>query len=86
MIIFLLTIGTGKTIKSDAPSQYGRATRHQDVFQCSVLALGFYLLHRFEINGELHESNLPDFRENSEWFDVNVRNEFGGEPYKQMRQ
>ena len=84
MIIFLLTIGTGKTIKSDSPSQYGRATRHMDVFQCSVSALGFYLLHRLDVNGEW--TNLPDFRDNSAWFDVKLLAEFGGESSKTMTQ
>jgi hypothetical protein len=84
MIIFLLCIGTGKTIKSDSPPQYGRATRHMDVFQCSISALGFYLLHRFDVNGEW--TNPPDFRENSSWFDVKMLTDFGGESTKTMGQ
>jgi hypothetical protein len=86
MIVFLLTIGTGKTIKGDGPSQYGRATRHADVNQCSMGALGFYFLHRFAVNGEFDGVNLPDFRENSEWFDMKLLCEFGGNTLQQMAQ
>jgi hypothetical protein len=87
MVVFLLTIGTGKTIKSDAPSQYGRATRHMDVFQCSIGAFGFFLLQRFEVNGEfVAGGNLPDFRENKNWFDMKLLCEFGGDTTKMMTQ
>jgi hypothetical protein len=86
MVVFLLTIGTGKTIKGEAPSQYGRATRHMDVFQCSIGAFGFYLLQRFEVNGEFVEGNLPDFRENSDWFDIKLLCEFGGDAKQEMTQ
>jgi hypothetical protein len=86
MIVFLITIGTGKTIKGDSPSQYGRATRHADVFQCSMGALGFYFLQRFAVNGEVVDGNLPDFRVNEEWFDMKLLCEFGGDTLKQMAQ
>ena len=87
MLIFLLYIGTGKTVKSDGPSQYGRATRHRDVFQCSVGALGFYLLHRFWANGEfLDLDHVPDFRDNASWFDTKVLCEFGGDVNQEMGQ
>ena len=87
MLVFLLYIGTGKTIKSDGPSQYGRATRHRDVFQCSVGALGFYLLHRFWANGEfLDLEHVPDFRDNASWFDMKVLCEFGGDCKTMMTQ
>jgi hypothetical protein len=86
MMIFLLAIGTGKTIKSDGPSQFGRATRHQDVFQCSVSALAFYLLFRFSMHGEFCETNMPDMRENKSWFDVKVLTEMGGDATTQLTQ
>jgi hypothetical protein len=86
MLIFLQIIATGKTIKSDAPSQYGRATRHKDVFQCAVGGLGFYLLERFEVNGEFSESNMPDWRNNDEWFDMKLLCEQGKDCTKVMTQ
>ena len=86
MLVFLLIIGTGKTIKSDAPSQYGRATRHKDVFQCAVGALGFYLLERFEVNGEFSHTNMPDWRDNKAWFDIKVLVEQGKDTRKVMTQ
>ena len=69
MDIFLLTIATGKTIQSDSPSQYGRATRHKDVAKCSISALGFYLLYRFHVTGEFVGELMPDMRINESWFD-----------------
>jgi Centromere DNA-binding protein complex CBF3 subunit, domain 2 len=87
MFIYLMFIGTGKTIKSNGPSQYGRAIRHRDVFQCSVGAFGFYLLYRFLVNGEFVDlDHVPDFRENSSWFDMKVLTEYGGDSNKQMDQ
>ena len=69
------TTTTGKTVASDGPNQYGRATRHRDVFQCSVGAFGFYLLHRFDVNGEFEEGF--DFKHNEAWFDKKVLVEMG---------
>ena len=52
MMIRILKISTGKTVRRDGPSQYRRATRHKDVFQYSIGAEGLYLLYRFHTNGE----------------------------------
>ena len=35
ILIKLMKIATGKTVKRDGPSQFGRAIRHKDVFMCS---------------------------------------------------
>ena len=72
-------------MKNDGPSQYGRATRHMDVFQCPVGAFGMYLLYRLDCNGEFDV--LPDFKCDEEWFDIKVLCEFGtGESTKVMTQ
>jgi hypothetical protein len=86
MLVFLLIIATGKTILSSSSSQYGRATRHKDVFQCAVGALGFYLLERFHVTGEFEDHNRPDFRENKEWFDIKVLVKQGENTKKEMTQ
>ena len=52
MLIKLMKIATGKTVKSDGPSQYGRATRHKDVFLCPIGAEAMYLFYRFEQSHE----------------------------------
>jgi hypothetical protein len=77
MLVILLIIGTGKTIKSNAPSQYGWATRHKDVFQCVVGALCFCLL-------EFLSTNMPDWRVNKEWFDIKVLAEQCKDTTKEM--
>ena len=71
-------------MQQDGAAQFGRATRHKDVFQCAIGALGFYLLFRFDGTGEFNE--VPDFTENKAWFDKKLLVELGKDPNKQMKQ
>jgi len=70
--VMMLVCETGKTIKKDGKVQYGRVTRHKDVFLCSVCAMGFYLVNRFYNNAEFfydEMNNSSKFFINEEWMD-----------------
>ena len=73
MYIHLMMIATGKTVSKEG-NQFGRATRHLNVWLCAIGAQGLYLLYRFEVLGEfLEEKNtMPDFRKNETWFDIKL--------------
>ena len=83
MLVKLMKIATGKTVESDGPSQYGRATRHKDVFQCPIGAEAVYLFFHFDCTREwFMESNLsdycfPDMHFNKAWFDIKLLVEHG---------
>ena len=74
-LILCMGIPEGKTTKDN--KQYGRAMRHKDVLLCPIGALGFYLLLRFELTREFDRQNCPDFRVNSEWFDIKLLINYG---------
>lgn len=84
MPVFMLAIAQGKTCH-DHP-QYGRATRHVDVWQCPVGALAFYWLFRFHVNREFQMDDLPDLRVNANWFDMKLLCELGADSSKMMSQ
>ena len=70
--VMMLVCETGKTIKKDGKVQYGRVTRHKDVFSCSICAMGFYLMNRFFTNAEFYYDevrNTSQFFINEEWID-----------------
>ena len=82
MLIRMMKVATGKTVKKDGPSQFGRAMRHKDVFKCSLGAEALYLLYRFETkqefcwtdeDGELQYLNVLD---NRVWFDIKLLTEY----------
>ena len=78
---------TGKTVKSNSPSQFARATRHRDVLSCPLGALAIYLVYRFSTNVEFTpDFRFPDLRINSEWFDTKILVELGSDPNRQMDQ
>jgi Centromere DNA-binding protein complex CBF3 subunit, domain 2 len=64
--LLVLQIATGKTNKG--VRLYGRLMRHKDVSLCGFGALGFYLLYRFYITGEMP----VDFTNNSCWYDIKL--------------
>ena len=66
----VMQIATGKTNKD--LKLYGRVGRHINPIFCPVGAKGFYLLYRFEHSNEFDIDNLPDFHNNSEWFDIKL--------------
>lgn len=68
----LSTTHVGKTVHEGGKKQYGRCTRNKDVKVCGVGAMGFYLLLRFEISGEMDEGKRPNFAINKEWFDIKI--------------
>ena len=81
MEIVLMQMFTGKTVKTDSPSQFARATRHSDVFCCPIGALSMYLVFRFQSNNEFQPGvRFPNFLNNNEWFDVKVLVELGSDP------
>ena len=63
--IFVMRITTGKT--NGLKTLYGRSMRHINQNLCSIGALGFYLLARFEYGRE-----DIDFLSNEGWFDVKL--------------
>ena len=85
-----MRIDTGKTIKKDGPSQFGRCTRHKDPFQCSLGAEGLYLLYRFETSSEFYvdargRAVIKDVTDNSSWFDLKMLTEYhAADPTKRL--
>ena len=84
MLVKIMKIATGKTVDNDGPSQYGRATRHKNVFECPIGAEAMYLFFRFDQTREwymdpddLSNWKMPDMRDNSAWFDIKVLIEHG---------
>ena len=70
--VMMLVCETGKTIKKDGKVQYGRVTRHKDVFLCSICVMGLYLMNRFYTNAEFYYDevrNTSQFFINEEWID-----------------
>jgi hypothetical protein len=63
--ILVMRIAIGKT--NGLKTLYGRLMRHQDVNQCTIGALGLYLLAKFHISGEVF-----DFSPTDRWFDVKL--------------
>jgi hypothetical protein len=66
--ILILQIATGKT--NQAGKLYGRILRHCDPALCGIGGLGFYLLQRFKVTGEM--TPPPDFTVNKNWFDIQL--------------
>jgi hypothetical protein len=69
MFISILQIPEGK-INHDGRKLYGRALRHINPEKCAVGALGFYLMYRFYISGEMNPP--PDFTDNAAWFTIKL--------------
>lgn len=65
--VLVMQVHTGKTNKGK--TIYGRSIRNRKANKCPMGALGFYLMLRFELSGELEEM---DFTENSKWFDIKL--------------
>ena len=81
ILIKLMKIATGKTVKQDGPSQFGRAIRHKDPFLCPIGAEAMYLFYRFEQTHEWYwdgysdcvdDFHVPEMTDNSAWFDVKL--------------
>jgi hypothetical protein len=68
MAIFILQMATGKT--NEGGRLYGRLMRHRLASLCGIGGLGFYLLLRFKVTGEM--SPPPDFTVNKDWFDIKL--------------
>jgi hypothetical protein len=60
-VILIMQILEGKT--NNGKIVWGRTMRHKNVSMCSIGALGFYLMSRFEVTGEIF-----DFETNKSWF------------------
>jgi len=63
--ILVMRIAIGKT--NGLKTLYGRVMRHKDVRLCAIGALGFYLLAKFHVSGE-----VLDFSSNQSWFNVKL--------------
>jgi hypothetical protein len=72
--LIVACIVAGKTVKSDK-KQFGRSMHHKVVRQCSIGALGFYLLYRFDKSGEMEDAHRPNFGKNKEWYDIKILTE-----------
>jgi hypothetical protein len=60
-VIIIMQILEGKT--NNGKVVWGRTMLHKDVNMCSIGSLGFYLMSRFEVTGEIF-----DFGTNKSWF------------------
>jgi hypothetical protein len=60
-VILIMKILEGKA--NDGKNGWGRMMHHKNVNMCSIGALGFYLMSRFEVTGEIF-----DFATNKSWF------------------
>ena len=70
--VMMLVCEPGKTIKKDGKVQYGRVTRHKDVFSCSICAMDVYLMNWFYTNAEFYYDevrNTSQFFINEDWID-----------------
>jgi hypothetical protein len=52
-VILIMQIIEGKT--NNEKIVWGRTMHHKNVNMCSVGALGFYLMYRFEVTGEIFD-------------------------------
>jgi hypothetical protein len=64
-VILIMQILEGKT--NNGKIIRGRTMRHKNVNVCSIGALGFYLMSRFEVTGEIF-----DFATNKSWFNIKL--------------
>lgn len=82
MPIALMMIHTGKTVKKNSPPQFGRATRHKDVYSCPLGALGMYLLYRFEhgCDPQFKDVDVEYFVRDNSWFNIKLLVKFDNEP------
>jgi hypothetical protein len=65
VVILIMQIPEGKT--NNGKIVWGRTMRHENVNMCSIGALGFYLMSRFEVTGEIF-----DFETNKSCFNRNM--------------
>jgi hypothetical protein len=66
--ILILLIWVGK-VNQASKTLWGRVLRHRLAILCSIGALGFYLLLRFDVTSKV---NLIDWKDNASWFDFKV--------------
>ena len=92
MPVHLMMIHTGKTITGVSPKQYGRATRHKNVFLCPLGALGLYLMYRFHcgVDPEFGASYNPAFFLSKEyqkdWFSIKLLTDYSAGPFDNRKE
>lgn len=65
--VFVMMITGGKT-NQEGHKLYSGVIRHKNVNTCAFGATGFYLFHRFHVQGE----QFPDFSSNRNWFNIKL--------------
>ncbi|KAG2212224.1 hypothetical protein INT45_008091 [Circinella minor] len=65
--VFVMMIMGGKT-NQEQHKLYSGIIRHKNVQTCAFGAVGFFLFHRFHVQGE----TFPDFSKNENWFDIKL--------------
>ena len=65
--VFVMMIMGGKT-NQEHHKLYSGVIRHKNVQMCAFGAIGFYLFHRFHVQGEA----FPDFSMNENWFNTKL--------------